>query len=151
MDNKIYPLISIGLPTFNRPEGLKKALMQLCNQTYSNIEIIISDNCSPNLQVQEIANSFNKSDLRVKYFRQTKNIGMFDNFRFVLNKSSGKYFMWASDDDEFDKFCIEKLQLLLLFKSFDFLLLSFNCSIFKSVGFLFESLFVFFGFLLLLT
>ena len=47
-------LVSIGLPTYNRPENLEKALKCITNQTYKNIEIIVSDNASPNYKVQEI-------------------------------------------------------------------------------------------------
>ena len=43
-------LVSIGIPTYNRPEDLEKCVKNLLNQTYPNIEIIISDNNSNNLK-----------------------------------------------------------------------------------------------------
>jgi glycosyltransferase involved in cell wall biosynthesis len=40
------PLVSIGLPTYNRPAGLKRALDCIIAQKYLAVEIIVSDNCS---------------------------------------------------------------------------------------------------------
>lgn len=102
MDVEDYPLVSIGLPIYNRPNSLKIVLEQFINQTYKNIEIIISDNCSENKEVQTICEGFQKRDHRIQYIRQSKNIGAFANFNFVLQKAKGQFFMWGSDDDEFD-------------------------------------------------
>ena len=66
------PLVSIGVPTYNRPFGLKKTLECLVNQTYSNIEIIISDNCSTNPDVEKVVNEFRFVE-RIKYFKQSIN------------------------------------------------------------------------------
>ncbi|MCZ2460035.1 MAG: glycosyltransferase family 2 protein [Chitinophagales bacterium] len=103
-----FPLVSVGVPTFNRPEGLKKCLEYLIDQTYTNLEIIISDNCSSDPAVQDLINSFAEKDKRVKYFRQTENIGLEGNFNFVFSQSRAEYFMWMSDDDYFDKDYVEK-------------------------------------------
>ena len=40
------PLVTVGIPTYNRPKGLERTLQCILNQTYANLEIIISDNCS---------------------------------------------------------------------------------------------------------
>jgi glycosyltransferase involved in cell wall biosynthesis len=93
------PLVSVGIPAYNRPEGLKKTLESITGQTYRNLEIIVSDNCSPDPNVERIAKDFEKLDNRIQYFRQTENTGAANNFRFVLGKARGEYFMWAADDD----------------------------------------------------
>ena len=98
IDNQ--PLVSVGIPTYNRPDKLLSALTNVTKQTYGNLEIIISDNCSPDKKVTQIAKEFVEKDCRVKYFRQTENLGALLNFQFVLKKSSGKYFMWHPDDYE---------------------------------------------------
>jgi FkbM family methyltransferase len=95
-------LVSIGLPTYNRPEGLRRALTRITQQTYKNLEIIVSDNFSPDPEVGEVVKQFQRQDPRVKFIRQSKNIGASANFRFVLEQASGEYFMWASDDDYFE-------------------------------------------------
>ena len=96
-----YPLVSVGIPTFNRPKGLEKVINDFLNQTYINIEIIISDNNSDNPEVKRICKEFEQVDSRIKYFRQKENIGMYKNFEFVRDISRGEYFAWASDDDRF--------------------------------------------------
>lgn len=93
------PLVSVGIPAYNRPEGLRRTLESITRQTYKNLEIIVSDNCSPDPNVEHIARDFQKLDNRIQYFRQTENTGAMSNFRFVLGKARGEYFMWAADDD----------------------------------------------------
>lgn len=96
------PLVSVGIPTFNRPNGLRRTLQLICGQTYENLEILISDNASEGSETEEVVREFSATDSRVKYFRQSANIGAIANFRFVLAASTGDYFMWAADDDEWD-------------------------------------------------
>jgi glycosyltransferase domain-containing protein len=95
----VFPLISIGIPTYNRPDSLRNLLNHVTKQTYSNLEIIVSDNCSTNAQVQQVLSEFAIKDARIKVFRQQTNIGLANNFQFVLEQSKGDFFMWMSDDD----------------------------------------------------
>ncbi len=99
------------MPTYNRPDGLRRTLEYITKQTYANLEIIISDNASFTPETKLIANEFLSSDSRIKYFRQEENIGVFQNFKFLFDKATGDYFMWAADDDEwmpeFIELCIE--------------------------------------------
>ncbi len=101
------PLVSVGIPTFNRPEGLRRTLQLICSQTYRNLEILVSDNASPGPETGELVRQLAAGDGRIRYFRQPSNIGPIGNFRFVLAKASGDYFMWAADDDEWDTRFIE--------------------------------------------
>ena len=102
------PLVSVGIPCYNRPKGLRHTLEQIINQTYKNIEIVISDNCSPDQFIGLVIREFAMKDNRIKHVRQPKNIGAYNNFKYVLNASKGKYFMWAADDDEWDPSFIEE-------------------------------------------
>jgi len=105
-------LVSIGMPTYNRGYWIREALDSLLSQTYKNFELIISDNASTD-NTAEICKEYLKKDKRIKYIRQKEKIGAEENFSFVLKESKGEYFMWASDDDIWDrKFvekCVEKL------------------------------------------
>lgn len=112
MDNG--PLVSVGIPCYNRPEGLRRTLECICGQTYRNLEIIISDNCSPDPDVERVAREFACKDPRIQYFRQSVNEGPAFNFKFVLEKATGEYFMWASDDDEWESEFIQRLLGYLL-------------------------------------
>lgn len=94
------PLVSVGIPCYNRPEGLRRTLECITKQTYRNLEIIISDNCSPDPDVEKIGREYAEKDKRVRYIKQIENIGAWRNFQFVLDKANGEYFMWTADDDE---------------------------------------------------
>lgn len=91
-------LVSVGIPVRNGGDTLKLAIQSVINQTYRNIEIIISDNNSSD-ETEKVCQEFVKHDSRITYYRQEKTITAIANFRFVKNKSNGKYFMWAADDD----------------------------------------------------
>ena len=69
------PLVSVGIPTYNRPEGLRRTLECITGQTYRNLEIIVSDNCSPDPEVERVVRSFMAHDARIQYFRQPENKG----------------------------------------------------------------------------
>ncbi len=104
----LVPLVSIGIPTHNRAQRLEKCLSRIIHQTYQNIEIIISDNCSPDPAVQQIGERFQRADSRISYIRQAENIMIEPNFNYVLSKANGKYFIWAADDDYYENDYIEK-------------------------------------------
>lgn len=93
------PLVSIGIPTFNRPEALRNALEGIVGQTYKNLEIIVSDNATPGDLTETVVREFMRLDSRIRYFRQAENRGALFNFQFVLDKAMGEFFMWAADDD----------------------------------------------------
>lgn len=104
------PLVSIGIPTYNRPEGLRRALESITGQTYKNLEIIVSDNCSLGEETQKVVQEFMEKDSRIQYHRQVENKGGAFNFRFVLERANGEYFMWMADDYVWDNnTLIEKL------------------------------------------
>lgn len=106
-------LVSVGVPTYNRPDGLRRTLECILHQTHTNIEVIISDNCSPDCGVFKVANEFICSDSRISYYKQNVKINIDKNFKYVLSKASGEYFMWASDDDEWEpdfiKSCVKNI------------------------------------------
>jgi glycosyltransferase involved in cell wall biosynthesis len=101
--NGDLPLVSVGIPTYNRPDELRTALECITAQTYTNLEIIVSDNCSPGNETEEVVQEFMRKDPRVSYYRQPKNNGPVFNVNFVLERSNGVFFMWAADDDRFEK------------------------------------------------
>lgn len=100
-------LVSIGIPAYNKPDGLRHTLECITSQTYNNLEIIISNDGSPNINTEVIVLEYSKRDPRIKYFSHDINRGGFFNFGFVLKQATGKYFMWAADDDEWDNTYIE--------------------------------------------
>jgi glycosyltransferase involved in cell wall biosynthesis len=101
MENHSLPLVSVGIPTFNRASSLVTAIESVLKQTYSNIELVISDNASTD-NTQSICENFCKNDVRITYIRQESNLGATNNFIEVLKHSTGEYFMWLGDDDWID-------------------------------------------------
>lgn len=94
----VHPLVSVGVPVHNGSETLIRCIESLVNQTYNNIEIIISDNCS-NDKTADIGKKYASEYRNVKYYRHAKKLTAVDNFRWVFSVSNGDYFMWAAHDD----------------------------------------------------
>jgi glycosyltransferase involved in cell wall biosynthesis len=100
------PLVSVITPTYNRVEYLKEALASAVKQTYKNIEIIISDNCSTD-NTEEVVTSF--TDPRIRYWKQPQNMGMFTNQMHAFKMARGKYIASLHDDDIWNEDFLEKL------------------------------------------
>ena len=105
--NNQIPKVSIGIPVYNGEKFLRNALDCILNQSYENIEIIISDDTSTD-STKSICEEYMKKDLRIKYILQKENLGAFHNFNFVLTQAKSKYFMWAEVDDKWEPEFIEK-------------------------------------------
>lgn len=103
------PLVSIGIPAYNRPERLAATLRCIRNQTYQNLEIIVSDDCSPSAGVEQVVTEAISSGQNIKFYRQDVNLGATRNFEFVLRVATGTYFLWAEDEDHFEPEFVGKL------------------------------------------
>lgn len=92
--------IDIILATYNTHiPYLKEQIDSILNQTYQNIHLIISDDNSPNKEIQEILKQYEKQDKRITIYLQEKNKGYIKNFEFLLKKSESNYIMFADHDD----------------------------------------------------
>jgi glycosyltransferase involved in cell wall biosynthesis len=101
----LYPLVTIGIPTYNRANSyFRKTLESALSQTYSNVEIVISDNCSPD-DTESVVQQYSGS--RIRYYRQNKNISVNDNFNYCLKQAKGEYFLLLHDDDIIDDDFVE--------------------------------------------
>ena len=96
LSKQAAPLITIVLPVYNGGEYLLKSVASVLNQTFTNFELLILDDCSKDgslLYLQSI------NDSRVTLFINEKNKGLFYNLNFLINKStSGLIKLWAQDD-----------------------------------------------------
>ncbi len=95
---EVRPKVSIGMPIFNGERFLRKSIESLLNQTFTDFELIISDNASTD-STQTICEEYSKKDPRIHLFRQKRNMGLNWNYRFVLQEAKHDYFMWAAVDD----------------------------------------------------
>lgn len=96
--NSREPAVSVGVPVYNGAASLRATLDALLAQTYPDFEIIISDNASTD-GTGVVCTEFASRDDRIRYIHQPKNIGPERNFKFVVDKARGRYFMWSACDD----------------------------------------------------
>jgi glycosyltransferase involved in cell wall biosynthesis len=94
------------IPTYNRPEFLKKAIASAVGQTYRNLEIIVSDDCSPE-SPQVIIDSF--QDPRIRLRRNPQNLGIALNVTSAFKAATGKYVASLNDDDLWNEDYLAKL------------------------------------------
>lgn len=105
--------VFIGIPCYDRPDGLNRTIECLQAQTHANWRALISDNASFDPRVEACGRSAAAADPRITYVRQEANQGAAANFRFVAERADAPYFMWASDDDLWEPDFIETLLGLL--------------------------------------
>ena len=77
---------------------LKEQIESVLNQTYKNIRILISDDCSKD-RTQEILQEYEKKDDRIKIFLHDRNLGSNKNFEFLLRQVESKFYMLSDQDD----------------------------------------------------
>ena len=97
----IYPLVSIVIPTFERPHYFRLALESVLAQTYRNLDIFITDN-SHNTETAEMMHRDFSDDPRIHYEHQPS-YGLYENWacaRAYDNKDAA-YVNWLMDDDLF--------------------------------------------------
>ena len=92
------PRLTLGLPVYNGERYLAASLDALLAQTFTDFELIISDNGSTD-RTAEIASHYEAIDPRLRYVRHTQNRGSTFNHNFVMEQTRGEFFKWVSDDD----------------------------------------------------
>lgn len=102
------PLVSILIPTYNRPVYFEQALKSAISQSYQNIEIIICDD-STNDETCQIISGYLHTYPFIKYFKNEQNIGGKRNFQLAFQQSSGEYINYLMDDDLFHPSKIERM------------------------------------------
>jgi glycosyltransferase involved in cell wall biosynthesis len=98
-------LLTIAIPTYNRAESLRATLLSFAEQTerleLTDIELIVSDNCSTDTTPEVVAGiSAAHPSVRVRYFRNASNLGFDGNVSALFNRAEGRYVWTFSDDDQ---------------------------------------------------
>jgi glycosyltransferase involved in cell wall biosynthesis len=91
-------VISVGLPVYNGEAYLEQSIQALLAQTYSDFELLISDNASTDATAA-IARAFEERDPRVRLLRSERNQGAVENYLMTLRASKRPFFKWAAHDD----------------------------------------------------
>jgi hypothetical protein len=101
---------TIGIPTYNRAGFLGRALESALDQTWHDVEVLVSDNASTD-ETAEVVRTYGD---RVRYHRNPENLGMWPNFVRVAELAGGEYFGWLQDDDlihrDFARRAVEALE-----------------------------------------
>ena len=101
--------VDILLATYNtKIEYLKQQIDSILNQTYTNINLIISDDNSTKKEVRQILEEYKQKDDRITVYFQENNLGYIKNFEFLLTKSDADYISFADHDDVWYENKIEK-------------------------------------------
>jgi len=93
-------IVSIGLPVYNGERFLAQTINSILAQTFSDLELIISDNASVD-ESRAIAESYARQDNRVRIVQNEVNKGAAWNYKHVVDLARGRYFRWAPADDLF--------------------------------------------------
>jgi glycosyltransferase involved in cell wall biosynthesis len=103
--NTNTPLVSVIVPTHNRPYLLRRAIRSILSQTYNNLEIIVVDDC-PSNPVGHVIKSI--SDSRIRYVLHSSNKGVCGARNTGIDESNGEYISFLDDDDEWKTNKIQK-------------------------------------------
>ena len=99
--------IDILLPTYNGEKYLREQLDSILNQTYKNIRLIISDDCSKD-STPKILEEYRNKDERIELYLQKENMGVVKGIEFLLKKVKNNYYMLADQDDVWLPIKVEK-------------------------------------------
>ncbi len=92
------PLVSIGMPVYNEAQFIQQTLNSILSQTYTNFELIISDNASTD-ETFSICKMYAERDKRITLLKQAKNMGASVNFTQIMEQVKGRYFAFISGHD----------------------------------------------------
>jgi len=107
------PLVSVLIPAY-KSIFFEECLESALNQTYHNLEIIVSDDC-PSFEIEDIVKT--KEDPRIRYYRNIPAKGPALNYPEVFKLAKGEYIKFLNDDDILHQSCIEKMLPYLLLSS----------------------------------
>lgn len=101
------PLITAIIPTYKRPQLLKRAVCSVLGQTFTNFEVLIADNASGH-ETDRVTSTLMRQDKRVKLLKHPTNMGMIANFQTALFQVNTPYVCFLCDDDFFAPFFFEE-------------------------------------------
>lgn len=105
------PLVTIGIPLYNEASYIRSTLLSALNQTYSAIEILISDNGSTDNSLSVIEDLV-AAHSNIKVFRHPKNLGPYFNFNYLLGPPNADYFLWLGGHDQLSDNYVEDAMAL---------------------------------------
>lgn len=111
--------IDILLATYNGEKYLKEQIDSILCQTYEDIRLIISDDCSKDA-TREILKEYEQKEERIKVYYQEENLGYIKNFEFLLKQVESNIYMLSDQDDVWLPEKVEKTYEQLKCQNADF-------------------------------
>lgn len=114
--------VSIIIPVYNVAEYIEKCLLSVLNQSYTNIECILVDDCSPDdsIRIAQEFISLHDSDIDTKILRHEVNSGLSAARNTGLKAATGDYVYFLDSDDEIFPYTIEAMvQLCIKYRNVD--------------------------------
>lgn len=99
------PQITVAMPVYNGEGYVHLAIQSVLDQTYSDFELLIVDNCSTDGTL-EVVKAF--SDPRIRLHVNSSNLGMVGNWNRSVELATGEYIKFLSHDDLLDTTCLEE-------------------------------------------
>jgi len=96
------------VPVYNGGRYLEQTIDSILNQTFSDFEIIIVDDCSTDDSVA-ICRSYQHRDQRIQFYANDKNIGLVENLNKCFTQSKGEWIKPVFQDDYIEVNCLEKM------------------------------------------
>jgi glycosyltransferase involved in cell wall biosynthesis len=107
------PLVSVLMTSYNRAKYIAMAVESVLNSTYSNFELIITDDCSTD-ETLAIAQGYAHKDDRVKVFRNEVNLRDYPNRNRAATYAKGKYLKYLDSDDTIHphglEYCVKAME-----------------------------------------
>ena len=102
------PKVSIVLPTYNGSAFITEAIDSILNQTFSDFELIIVNDCSTDNTFQ-LCKDYAQKDKRIKLISNSTNLKLPASLNVGFSYATGEYFTWTSDDNYYKDNAIEKM------------------------------------------
>jgi len=99
------PLVTIGIPTYNSARYIGRCLESILRQTYTNLEIIVSDNASTD-DTEKIVRCYN--DPRIIFNKNPENLFCYGNYNVIINRAKGEFLAIYHSDDVYSPYIVEK-------------------------------------------
>ena len=110
------PLVSVVIPVYNVERYIEEALESVLNQSYSNLEILIIDDESPDHSIERVRNSFDDSRIRII---EQKNRGLAGARNTGIRHTKGDYVAFLDSDDHWQSNKLEQ-HLAFLTQHYDY-------------------------------
>ena len=91
--------VSVLMSVHNDESNVGNAIESILNQTFEDFEFLILDDCSTD-DTFPICNNFQKTDKRIKLFKNQKNIGLTKSLNKLIKESSGEFIARQDSDDK---------------------------------------------------